>query len=399
MGGKATITTVAGQSALTARSAIYWHKMHAGQHLGLRKTKTAQTWYARAYVDKQQVRKALGAFDHLPPNERFSAAGKEAEQWFKHLDAGGSTRPITVLEACERYIQALRDDPEKGDASAEAEAGYVRRFIARDKIADIPVNKLVKAHVADWRKRMEKKPVAQPKRGKHCRNPEPLPPPRKRKPVSVNRNMVTLRASLNLAKADGFATSDLAWAQALKPVKGVANQRTLYLDRKERRALLRAMPDDAARFVRGLCELPLRPGALAALTVADYDARHKLLCIERDKAGQGRFVPLPPATAKLVADEARGKLPAAPLFARRDGGAWGKDSWIKAIHEAVAVADLPPQTTAYTLRHSVITDLVTGGLDLHTVAKVSGTSVAMIEKYYGKLRQDVARDALAALAL
>lgn len=399
MGGKATVTTVRGQAALSVRNAIHWHKLHAGQHLGLRKTKTAQTWYARAYDGERQVRKGLGTFDHLPPNERFSAASKEAERWFKHLDAGGATRGITVLEACERYVQALRDDPEKGDASADAEAGYVRRFIARDKIASIPVDKLVKAHVQDWRRRMERKPVAPPRRGKHCRNREPLPPPRKRKPVSVNRNMVTLRAALNLAKADGFVTSDLAWAQALKPIKGVANQRALYLDRDERKTLIGALPDDAARFVRGLCELPLRPGALAALTVADFDARHKLLCIGHDKAGEGRYLPLPPVTAKLIADEARGKLPAAPLFARWDGGAWRKDGWMKAIKEAVAAADLPPQTTAYTLRHSVITDLVVGGLDLHTVAKVSGTSVAMIEKYYGKLRQDVARDALAALAL
>ena len=35
-----------------------------GQHVGLRKSKTAQTWYARAYVEKKQVRHALGAFDH-----------------------------------------------------------------------------------------------------------------------------------------------------------------------------------------------------------------------------------------------------------------------------------------------------------------------------------------------
>jgi len=56
------------------------------------------------------------------------------------------------------------------------------------------------------------------------------------------------------------------------------------------------------------------------------------------------------------------------------------------------------ETTAYTLRHSVLTDLVLGGLDLLTVAKISDTSVAMIEKHYGHLRQAVAAAALADLA-
>jgi len=42
---------------------------------------------------------------------------------------------------------------------------------------------------------------------------------------------------------------------------------------------------------------------------------------------------------------------------------------------------------------------VTSGLDLLTVAKVSGTSVAMIEKHYGHLQKKRAADALAGLAL
>jgi site-specific recombinase XerD len=51
------------------------------------------------------------------------------------------------------------------------------------------------------------------------------------------------------------------------------------------------------------------------------------------------------------------------------------------------------------LRHSTITDLVTGGLDLFTVAKISGTSVAMIEKHYGHLQREHARQALKMLSL
>ena len=53
----------------------------------------------------------------------------------------------------------------------------------------------------------------------------------------------------------------------------------------------------------------------------------------------------------------------------------------------------------YTLRHSVITDLVAAGLPLLTVAQISGTSAEMIEKHYGHLVRQAAVEALATLTL
>lgn len=50
------------------------------------------------------------------------------------------------------------------------------------------------------------------------------------------------------------------------------------------------------------------------------------------------------------------------------------------------------------MHHSVITDLVTNGLDLLTMAQLSGRSVDMIEKHYHH-RTDHAAKALAGLAL
>lgn len=48
---------------------------------------------------------------------------------------------------------------------------------------------------------------------------------------------------------------------------------------------------------------------------------------------------------------------------------------------------------------SEITDLVTGGLNLLTVALLRGSSVAMIERHDGHLRADHATTALATPAL
>ena len=69
------------------------------------------------------------------------------------------------------------------------------------------------------------------------------------------------------------------------------------------------------------------------------------------------------------------------------------------MRAAAKAAGLSDDITAYAMRHSTITDLVTGGLDLLTVAQISGTSVAMIEKHFGHLRVGHAAGALAALAL
>lgn len=137
----------------------------------------------------------------------------------------------------------------------------------------------------------------------------------------------------------------------------------------------------------------------AALTVGDFDHRRSELVVSRDKAGNGRRILLPDLTVALLRGQARSKLPAARLFIRADGLPWDKDAWKGPIKEAVRAAGLPESATAYTLRHSTITDLVTGGLDLLTIAQVSGTSVAMIERHYGHLRREHARDALAMLAL
>jgi len=50
------------------------------------------------------------------------------------------------------------------------------------------------------------------------------------------------------------------------------------------------------------------------------------------------------------------------------------------------------------LRHSVITDLIRARLPALTVAQLSGTSVAMIERHYGHLVRNHAEEALARLA-
>lgn len=394
-----SIQTVKQRSKLAARREPYWHLLASGQHLGFRSTEDGGHWIARAYDPGSRARtyKALGDFRALPDSDRFDAAAAAAREWFEHVARGGTSATVTVRDAFLRYIEHTRK--RKGsEAAAECESRF-QRHIAHDAIASIDLLKLTSRHIERWRDRLAAMPAQQPKRGPNCRVKTDAAPARLRSASTINRDMVPLRAALNLAKRERAVTTDAAWASALAPQAGADGRRDLYIDRAQRRAVLAELQPDIRAFVQGLALLPLRPGALAGLRVKDFDARAKSLRIHGDKAGAGRSILLPDEIAALMREQANGKLPGASLFARWDGKAWDKDAWKKPISTAVRAAGLPAGATAYTFRHSTITDLVTGGLDLFTVATLSGTSVAMIEKHYGHLQKEHARNALAGLNL
>lgn len=83
----------------------------------------------------------------------------------------------------------------------------------------------------------------------------------------------------------------------------------------------------------------------------------------------------------------------------QNGNLWNKDARKGSIKGAASAAGLPICTTAYTLRHSTITNPVVDGLDLLTFAQVSGTSVKMIAKHYGQSQKIGCENAIEAVNL
>lgn len=390
------LDTVSARDKLKPRREPYWHRLDSGCVLGFRKMTTSSvgSWVAR-YRDAETGERpkcSLGEFTELPPSERFGAAKRQAEEWFSHLGRGGSAETITVKVACENYVKHIRAD--KGDARADDIEARFRRWVDGGKLSGILLPKLSRAHVEGWRKKLAATPVVA--------NPcaaEADQRVRQRAPASVNRDMAALRAALNYAHDHGHVTSDMAWRVALRPIEKADGRRYLYLDRAQRKALIEASTPELAKLLQAMSLVPLRPGALADMTAGHFDAKLGVLTIGKDKAGADRRIKLPPATAGFFKGLAKDKQPGAPMLTRADGKPWKKDNWKVLIKVAVAAAKLPDATVAYSLRHSAITDLVTAGLDLLTVAQLSGTSVAMIERHYGHLIAERAAAALATLAL
>lgn len=401
------------RAKLKPRRGPYWQRDSKGCFVGFRKMTTASggTWWPlhRDDATGKRTEHALGALEEHPDHQRFDKATNAARAWFDHLGKGGSAAPTTIKDVCERYVAHQRNTKPQtalteyaiarrgakgktGTASVraadDAEARFENYVLDDKKFAATEVSKLTPAMLEKWRMRLQTRPTESGGNRGQARTASTL-----------NRDMSCFRAALNLAFVDGLVTSDFAWRGKLLPIKDADQRRELYLDKDQRRKLIEKAPLDLAAFLRGLSLLPLRPGALAALTVSNFDKRLGVLTVGTDKAGRDRKLKMPKDTATVLEAASKDKLPAAPLFARADGRTWDRHAWKWPVKAAVKAAELPAGVTAYVLRHSTISDLVHGGLDLLTVAQISGTSVRMIEQHYGHLRGDVAADALAKLAL
>ena len=382
------LSKVADRERLKAQREPHWQRIRNGCFLGFRPSKRGGhgSWIARAYDEEKRGyrTKSLGDFGKLAPRDMFMAAKREAESFAELVESGGvNWREIeTVADACREYAKAK---PGAG--------GRFKRLVYGDVLGKVKLAKLRRRQLREWRERLEQRPALV------SRNKEGEKRTRERAPASINRDMVPLRAALFKVLPPGPPGTEAAWQEALAPIRNADRQRTLYLDRTQRRKMLKAIDAEAEPFVRALCLLPLRPGAMASLSAGDFDRRTRELTIGEDKSGRPRRIIVPSAAAAVMEKQAKDKLPAAPLFMRAGGARWTKEYWNAPIAEATATAGLPSGVTAYTLRHSVITDLVNAGLPLLTVAQISDTSVEMIERHYGHLNRAAAEEALAGLAL
>lgn len=366
------------RSKLTPRREPYWQRLAEGQAIGYRRMSTTSpgTWIARSYKGARDYDQSpLGDFITLPEEKRYDAAKAAAEAWFHHLGMGGTSDKTTVKMACEGYVEHLK--VENSEASGADAKGRLGRIVYGDPIGTIELKKLTARHLADWKKRTLDAGGSR---------------------SSYNRNSTSLRAALNLAYARQEVSSDHAWRTELKPLETDGARRTLYLDRAKRAKLIEKASPESRPFFNVLNMLPMRPGEVAALKVEHLKVEQRCLQVPTGKT-ESRVIPLTPDALAHFKACAKGKLPLAWLVARADGSQWKKEAWRDEIKPAALKAKLPRATVAYTLRHSVITDLVVGGLDLFTVAKLAGTSIVMIERHYGHLQAEHARSALQKLAL
>jgi integrase len=136
-----------------------------------------------------------------------------------------------------------------------------------------------------------------------------------------------------------------------------------------------------------------RAGELIAARRSAFDSRIKSLTVTGETGT--RTFPLTAAAVEFFLQFTKNKLPSAWLLTRSDGKPWAHSDWDEQVKGAAVRAELSGETCLYTLRHSFITQALLDGVSTLEVSKIVGTSLAMIEKHYGHLVYETARERLA----
>lgn len=359
------------RSKLEPRREPYWSRVEIGLYLGWRALGGGVgTWIARRQEGGKKTYQALGHHDS------YDEAKKAALAWVGRADAGVKEEDTTVEAACKHYVQHQRTA--KGDKAADDAEGRFKRLVYGTDFGRIKLDKLNTIKVRAWRDAQIPKTTDDDEDDKTRRAKD-----------STNRNLATLKAALNLAHRDRLVASDDGW-KTVTAFEKVGQRRTIFLNTEQRRELVKHCGPGLRELVVGLLLTGLRPGELAACTVADFDKEQGTLNIRKSKT-ECRTVLLSTQATKHFKAITENRIALAPLVADDFGKHWNKDAWKKPFKEAVKAAKLPEKTVLYTLRHCAITELIAGGMDSHLVAKIAGTSTAMIDANYGHLRADKTR--------
>lgn len=355
------------RAKLAPRREPYFDQIRKGVFIGFRKLESGVgTWIGRyRLADGKQTFRAVGDF------AEFDEARKEVEKWAESLDGGVQNKSTTVADACTAYVKKLGVD--NSPASAKDADYRFKRLVYGLRFGSLDLSKLRAFEVETWRNAQL-----------DADDPEDEESYNRAKD-STNRNLATLKAALNYARKSQLIGSDAGW-KSVNKFSGVATRRDGLLTVEQRRALLAAMPDEMRKLATALLLTGARPGEIANANANDFDRNTGKLALN-GKTGR-RDVPLSTQARAFFTEQARVSIGNAPLLANAFGGRWTAAQWGKAFREARIAASLP-DAVLYCFRHTFISEAIAHGVDVFTVAKLTGTSIAIIQSNYGALTDNI----------
>jgi integrase len=377
----AKLETATARRKLAVRKKPYWTTISPGIHLGYRRNQTAGTWSVRVADGGTEWIKRIAVADDLeaasPPAVLNYWQAVDAARALARRQPGEAideSRPLTVSEALTLYE---RDLLARGGSRYNAEHPRIHLPAV---ILNKPVALLGATELRKWRDSLLAKGLAA---------------------GTVNRTKTGLRAALELAAAhDPRIANQRAWKVGLAALPDAHVARNIILtDDDVRRIVAAAYDHDRALglMVEVAAVTGARLSQLARLEIGDLqsDGPEPRLLMPlsakgraRNKRHERRPVPITPALAAVLKQEAAGRPPDAPLLLRSNGEQWGHGRSRHHRNDFRAVAEAagldPDVVTLSALRHSSIVRQLVANTPIRVVAAMHDTSVKMIERTYSR---------------
>lgn len=418
---------------LKPRDKPYWRSLDPDTHLGYRRAEQGGRWVVRWRTGPGYTQRPLGVADDeiregaLDFDAAVRAARQlvEAERRMQKAAAAGPA--LTVASAVETYAAArdARDSKRKkkacrSDARSRLERYVIgrqtrgkRNAIAAAPLADIPLHELSESDLIAWRSAL----------------PDTL------KGATKQRLINDLKAALNTSYRNNRsrlpASLPAAIQHSLRADRGEADSEPVardgqILSNDEVRRLIqaareideeRAWDGDLFRMVALLAATGARFSQIARLRVGDALNDPPRLIVPSSWKGRGNSKPsikcpvLPEildALQPVMAGRASGapllerwrskQVPGSIRWERAERGEWRSASELTRPWDAIRRrAGMKDEVVAYSLRHSSIVRALRLNQPTRLVAQQHDTSVAIIERHYGRFISD-GLDELAARA-
>jgi integrase len=384
---------------LKARGKPYFRALEPGLHLGYRKPLSgAGKWLARHYIgDERYEVETIGVADDFSDPDgvailSFSQAQTLARSRMvdRAHSAAGKTKPLTVGDAIESYIEFLETNRKSGREGRYAADAFILPSLGKIEVAALTTDK-----IQSWLAKVAKAPArVRTKKGEDQRfKVETHPENSRRRKSTANRILTVLKAALNRSWRAGKVASDTAWRR-VEPFEGVDSARIRYLTMDEVKQLLEACSPAFKRLVRGALETGARYGELCSLLVSDFNPDSGTIGISESKSNKPRHIVLTKEGAAFFASIARHRPADMPMFLKDDAQPWLRDHQKDPIAEACKLAKIKP-ANFHVLRHTWASHAVMNGVPLLLVAKNLGHhDTRMVEKHYGHLAPSYVADAI-----
>jgi integrase len=399
----ANLDSRTGRSRLRARGRPYFRALEPGLHLGYRKPLSGPgKWVARHYVgDHHYENETLAIADDYSDADGVAVLNFHEAQVLARSrmvdrahSAAGKTKPLTVSDAIESYIDFLETNRKSG-----REARYAANAFILPALGKVEIGALTTDQIRSWHAKVAKAPArirTKPGQKQKFKEGAADPEQARRRKSSANRILTILKAALNRAWRDGKTPSDIAWRR-VEPFESVDSARVRYLLLDEARRLINASPPDFRTLVRGALETGARYGELCALVVSDFNPDSRTIAIRQSKSGKPRHIVLTDDGAQFFRSITVGRLASEFLFVKADGEAWRPSHQADPMAIANEHASIAPPINFHGLRHTWASHAVMNGIPMLVVAKNLGhANTRMVEKHYGHLAPSYITDAIRA---